>query len=113
MAPSDATAISVAQNTAFAAGPSGELGEQVPFPAMVVMVPDGSTFRIRPQDSSRYTLPSGPTAMLLTVSTCASVAGPPSPEKPGVPFPATTWMSPSGVILRTRLTGPPPEAQAW
>jgi hypothetical protein len=32
----------------------------------------------------------------------APVAAPPSPEKPGVPVPATVRMTPLGEILRTR-----------
>jgi len=36
------------------------------------------------------------------VSNCAFKAGPPSPENPGAPVPATVRMIPSGVILRMR-----------
>jgi hypothetical protein len=34
---------------------------------------------------------------------CADAAGPPSPEKPGVPVPAKVVIMPAGSTRRTRL----------
>src|SRR5512133_1290993 len=64
--PSGPTAIlPCAQNRAWLAGPPSPYGgaEQPPVPAMVVMVPEGSTFRRRPNDVSRKSEPSGPNAI--------------------------------------------------
>lgn len=37
---------------------------------------------------------------------CAAVAGPPSPEKPALPVPATVLMVPAGFTLRTTFEEP-------
>src|SRR5437667_199327 len=50
-----------------------------------------------------YRLPAESTATPDGNASCALVAGPPSPEKPCVPFPATIVSVPLGVIRTTRL----------
>src|SRR3990167_5951120 len=53
--------------------------------------------------SAMYRLPAESTATPQGVLSWALVAGPPSPEKPVPPFPATVEMIPPGVTLRMRL----------
>src|SRR5882724_5202969 len=55
-----------------------------------------------------YKLPSGPTARNPGVFRRAMVAGPPSPENPGTPVPATVVITPSGPTRRTRAFPPSP-----
>ncbi|MFZ0041617.1 MAG: hypothetical protein WAK93_09940, partial [Solirubrobacteraceae bacterium] len=62
-------------------------------PAIVVIVPFGATRRTRllPWSAIRKP-PSGVGVTLIGVLSSAAVAGPPSPEKPDVPVPATVEM---------------------
>ena len=73
-------------------------------PAMVLIVPPGVTFRMRLlARSEMYRFPEASTARPFGVFNDADVAGPPSPEKPWVPLPATVEIIPLGDTLRTRL----------
>jgi hypothetical protein len=73
-----------------------------PFPATVVITPSGATRRTRWFTISAInTFPSRSIATCRGVFNDASFAGPPSPENPGRPFPATTNKTPSA---RTRIT---------
>ena len=66
-----------------------------PFPATVLMMPAASTFRMRWLSwSAMKRFPALSTATPPGAAKLASVAGPPSPLKPDVPFPATVVMTP-------------------
>ena len=70
---------------------------------MVVITPEGLTFRRRYEPmSAKTTSPEGETAMPTGRSICAIVACPPSPANPATPVPAKVEMMPAGVTLRTR-----------
>src|SRR5579871_2203440 len=74
-----------------------------PFPATVVMVPPGVTWRMRLLlRSAMYRLPLESTATPVGWLSDALVAAPPSPENPCVPLPAYVEMIPLGVSRRTR-----------
>jgi hypothetical protein len=65
----------------------------VPVPATVVIVPPGETRRTRRLSASAIrNPPSAVTAIPNGELSWAAVAAPPSPEKPGVPVPATVKM---------------------
>src|SRR5262245_11322821 len=73
-------------------------------PATVVIVPVGETRRIRSLPASAIsTLRSGASETPSTLLSAAPSAGPPSPEKPAVPLPATVVIVPVGETRRTRL----------
>jgi hypothetical protein len=75
----------------------------VPLPATVVMIPVGDTRRTRPAPASAIKkLPSGSTATPIGSLKLAAVAGPPSPESPNQPVPATVLIVPSANTRRTR-----------
>ena len=60
----------------------------VPLPATVVMMPLADTFRIRPlKESAIKRFPEASTATPTGLHSDAAVAGPPSPEKPGIHCP--------------------------
>src|SRR5580658_4888265 len=75
-------------NCALVAGPLSPLKPCLPFPATVVITPF-ETLRMRELPSAMYRLPAESAAKLKRPDNCALVAGPLSPLKPGVPFPAT------------------------
>src|SRR5581483_6094872 len=78
----------------------------LPVPATVVMIPLTSTLRIRwLSESAIQMLPAPSTLAPRSKLSSAFVAGPPSPEKPAFPVPATVEMMPSGEMRRTRFTG--------
>jgi hypothetical protein len=78
-----------------------------PCPATVVIVPDGSTLRTRPfLLSAMYIFPDASRATLTGPLSCACWAGPPSPLKPALPFPATVVMFPPGANFLTLLFCP-------
>ncbi len=84
------------------ANPPSPENAAVPFPAMVVMIPP-KTFRMRLlKVSARYRLPAASTATPPGSLRVALVAGPPSPENPTLPLPATVVMIPPD-IFRMRL----------
>ena len=94
-------------NCASAAGPSSPISSGpksiLPGPAKVVMVPEGSTRRIRLfQVSAMNRLPAPSTATPSGTFNCASAAGPLSPLKPGSPVPAKVVMVPEGSTRRMR-----------
>src|SRR5689334_19999933 len=60
-----------------------------PPPATVVTIPP-ATLRMRPlYSSATYKFPAGSVARAATPLNCALIAGPPSPEYPTIPVPAT------------------------
>jgi len=73
---------------------------------MVVIIPDVFTLRMRALPASAiYTLPLASTATPSTSPrNVAAVAWPASPVKPLLPVPANVVITPTGVILRTRLS---------
>src|ERR1035441_1467067 len=73
----------------------------VPFPATVVITPF-ETLRMQHPLSAMYRLPVESTATPVGLSNWALVAGPLSPLKPAVPFPATVVIIPFAT-LRIRL----------
>src|SRR5262245_12546533 len=77
------------------AGPPSPENPRVPVPATVVIVPLGDTRRIRelPVSAIRNP-PAGSAATPLGAEIAAAVAGPPSPENPDVPLPATVVIMP-------------------
>ena len=80
--------------TALVAGPPSPEAAPKPVPAIVVMVPF-ETLRTRPLlESAMKRLPAESTATPLGPFRAALVAGPPSPEKPSFPLPATVVMIP-------------------
>src|SRR5664280_654782 len=88
---------------AWVAAPPSPQKPMVPLPATVVMVPSGATRRTRLLPASAmYRLPAASTNRPYGMSRHAWVAGPPSPQKPLVPLPATVVMVPSGATRRTR-----------
>ena len=95
---------------AFVAGPpSPELPPaKQPQPATVVIIPPGETLRMRLPPPEMYRLPSAtnrlpaPSTATLSGYSCALVAGPPSPERPSVPLPATVVMVPLAETRRIR-----------
>ena len=86
---------------AVAAPPSPEK-PAVPVPATVVMTPVKASTRRTRTPSPKYRLPTASTASRAGLLMFAAVAGPPSPEKPDVPVPATVVMTP--VKASTRRT---------
>src|SRR5262249_4324025 len=75
-----------------------------PVPAMVVMIPDGDTARIRLFPvSAKYSVPDRATVMPPGSFKTALAAGPPSPEKPALPVPAITANLPPGRTWRISL----------
>ena len=70
--------------------------------ARVVITPAAEIRRILPPASAKRTFPEESTAMPVGKLTVAFAAGPPSPEEPGVPFPATVAMIPSSPTRRIR-----------
>ena len=75
----------------------------MPVPAKVEIAPPGVTFRIRLlPESAMYRFPAASTAIPSGNRSWAAVAGPPSPENPLVPLPATVVMVPPVEIIRTR-----------
>ncbi len=79
---------------AVVAGPPSPEKPVDPLPATVVMIPFRPTLRMRPQAAKKM-FPAGSTAIACAKHNEALVAGPPSPEKPGMPLPATTVRIPS------------------
>ncbi len=68
------------------------------------MTPDGDTSRTRLLlASAMKRLPAASTATPVGEYSSALVAGPPSPERPKAPLPATVLMTPAGDTSRTRL----------
>jgi hypothetical protein len=90
-------------NEANVAGPPSPRPE-VPPPAAVVMIPLVDTFRMRLLEASaKKRFPEASTAMVVGSHNDAAVAGPPSPEKPWVPLPATVVIIPPTDTFRIRL----------
>ena len=84
------------------AGPPSPLKPRVPFPAAVEITPF-ATLRMRLFcQSAMYRVPAVSTAMPCGSFNWALVAGPLSPLKPRVPFPATVVITPFE-SLRTRM----------
>src|ERR1017187_950223 len=92
-------------NCALVAGPPSPEKPGDPVPATLVIVPSGATLRMRWfQQSAMYKLPALSTAMPCGLPlNWALVPGPPSPEKPGDPVPATRVNTPLVSILK--MTG--------
>ncbi len=89
-------------NSALVAGPLSPLKPVVPFPATVVITPfETLRMRLLPV-SAMYRLPAESTATPSGPFNSALVAGPLSPLKPCVPFPATVVITPFET-LRMRL----------
>src|SRR5262252_9473471 len=88
------------ENDAEVAGPPSPEYPSEPLPATVVMMPLADTFRIRSVPSAMKRFPEPSTATAHGVDNDADVAGPPSPEYPGVPLPATVVMMPLGDTFR-------------
>ena len=79
------------------------LTSATPVPAMVLMIPSGVTRRTRLLlVSAMYSVPSAARAIERGVLIWAASAGPPSPEKPPLPTPATVVTVPSTAIRRMR-----------
>ena len=92
-----------AASRAEVAGPPSPWLPSSPVPATVVMTPAGETLRTRLLPRSAIRKP--PSAVGSTSSgqfSRALVAGPPSPEYPAVPVPATVVICPLGEIRRIR-----------
>jgi hypothetical protein len=90
-------------NKAEVAGPPSPGKQHPELPATVVIIPAADTFLMR----STFTMkrfPEASTAILVGRARLndAEVAGPPSPELPGVPLPATVVMIPPGDTFRIR-----------
>ena len=86
--------------SALAARPLSPLKPGVPFPATVVITPL-ETLRMRLFSvSPMYRLPAESTATPVRSLNWALVAGPPSPLKPCVPFPATVVITPFETMRR-------------
>jgi hypothetical protein len=101
-APSETTEVGYDSDASVAGPPSPE-NAACPLPAMVLIVPDGDTFRIAMLlASAMYRLPVASTVTPVGVSSDALVATPPSPEYPANPLPATVLMIPLGLTLRIR-----------
>src|SRR5207248_223186 len=86
------------------AGPPSPEKPDVPLPATVVIVPADETRRMRLLLKSAIRKP--PSAVAATPEgalSWAAVAGPPSPEKPDVPLPATVVIVPAGETRRMLL----------
>ena len=80
-------------SSAAMAGPPSPEKPAVPFPATVVITPAVSIFRMRElPESEMKILPWASTAIPEGALTCAALAGPLSPENPGVPLPAIIAM---------------------
>src|SRR5881397_4049039 len=89
---------------ALMAGPPSPEEPCEPLPATVVMIPSEETLRMRLLLASamkRFEAPS--TATRLGPASWALMAGPPSPEKPCEPLPATVVMIPLAETFRMRL----------
>ncbi len=85
------------------AGPPSPEEPPVPLPATVVRMPLVDTLRMRLLElSAMKRLPALFTATLEEKKSEPLVAGPPSPEKPAVPLPATVETVPSRPTLMTR-----------
>ena len=85
------------------AGPPSPEKPAAPLPASVVMMPPADTFRIRLlKVSAMKRFPAASTATPLGSFNDAEVAGPPSPEKPSTPLPATVVMMPLTETFRIR-----------
>src|ERR1700677_4566817 len=83
-----------------------------PVPSMVVITPAGVTLRIRLLDvSAIYQLPLESTTIPDGEYSCADVAGPPSPPKPGeFPLPAIVVTGPgAGIHPASAATAKPGE----
>src|ERR1039458_3730836 len=87
------------------ARPPSPLYPAVPLPANVLMVPVGLTRRIRlfPR-SVMYRFPALSLTQSVGPNIAAAVAGPPSPEYPDAPLPATVVIVPPGEIRRMAPT---------
>jgi hypothetical protein len=93
--PADRNAVQERPVAARAAGPLSPLTLKEPLPATVEMMPSGPMRRSRRLLlSAMYTLPSDATASCRELESFAWVAGPPSPLKPCIPFPAKVVMMP-------------------
>ena len=99
-------------NEAAVAGPPSPEWANAPLPANVLMIPEILSTRLTRlfAPSEMYKSPRASTAKPSiclkppprSPPNCAAVAGPPSPEKPSVPLPATVSMIPvATVTLRT------------
>jgi hypothetical protein len=89
---------------ALVAGPPSPKYPPPPPPAIMVMVPAGLTLRIREfHQSAMNRLPAPSTAIPCGWSSLPLMAGPPSPEYPATPLPATVVMAPAGFTMRIRL----------
>src|SRR5215217_1191251 len=89
------------------AGPFSRLNIHSPVPATVVILPFRSTLRtllLWWQAMNRF--PSSSRAMPIGRFRAALGAGPPSPEKPNRPVPATVVIVPEGSIFRTLVKSP-------
>jgi hypothetical protein len=85
------------------AGPPSPAEDSAPLPATVLIVPSEASRRTRLLiPSEMYRPPSGPISRPFGLRRVAAVPGPPSPEKPSTPVPATVEIVPSGSTLRTR-----------
>ena len=84
------------------AGPPSPEKPNCPFPATVVITPvAASTRRMRSLESSAMNrLPEPSTATPRGLLSWAAVAGPPSPENPSLPFPATVVITPVAASTR-------------
>src|SRR5215471_1855285 len=85
------------------AGPPSPVDPALPLPATVAMIPSGEIRRMRRlPESQTYRFPFGSSARLPGPLSDAFSAGPPSPENPGMPVPATVLTVPSAAIFRIR-----------
>ncbi len=101
MSPAASTAIVPGAREAFRAGPPSPEEARFPLPATVVMMPP-DTLRMRKlPESEMKRLPAESTASPVGLLSEALVAGPPSPENPPMPLPATVVIRPFET-LRTR-----------
>src|SRR6516165_9706379 len=89
-------------NPALRGGMLSPLKPAVTFPATVEITPFETLRMRRLNESAMYRLPAESTATLSGLDNLALIAGPLSPLKPAVPFPATVVMTPFET-LRTRL----------
>src|SRR5262245_27931898 len=87
---------------ALLAGPPSPEKPGVPVPANVVIIPVLDTRRMREFALSlMYTFPKVSPAVPVGIFKRAEVAGPPSPENPGLLPPANREIVPAGETLRT------------
>ena len=86
------------------AGPPSPANLKNPLPAVVVILPSRPTLRMRALPLSAITrFPTASTPTAPGEFREAPVAGPPSPEKPSTPLPATVVIMPSVLTFRIRL----------